>query len=219
MGGDHMVTRRTRNFKEKKTVTSFGQFVLPLTVIMAVALLFFSVRLFFFGSGGKSDYRAIESETHSASQQLEESSHSLSATISDGALEEEKIDIAAAQPVKSAKEEDQKVKAVPKTAPAKAASMPAAGGTAKKEAVKATTTDGPRWDVQIGAFTSKENASALAEKTKSQGLGSYIVTEQKSGAPLYKVRVKNPNKTRGEAAALAKRLEADGHPVFLVETK
>ena len=106
-----------------------------------------------------------------------------------------------------------------KTAPAKAASMPAAGGTAKKEAVKATTTDGPRWDVQIGAFTSKENASALAEKTKSQGLGSYIVTEQKSGAPLYKVRVKNPNKTRGEAAALAKRLEADGHPVFLVETK
>ncbi len=35
-----MVTRRTRNYKEKKPMATFGQFILPLTVIMAVALLF-----------------------------------------------------------------------------------------------------------------------------------------------------------------------------------
>jgi len=42
-----MVTRRTRSYKEKKPIATFGQFILPLTVIMAVALLFFSVKLFF----------------------------------------------------------------------------------------------------------------------------------------------------------------------------
>lgn len=42
-----MVTRKTRNCKEKRPITAFGQFILPLTAVMAVALLFLSVKLFF----------------------------------------------------------------------------------------------------------------------------------------------------------------------------
>lgn len=42
-----MVKRSTRNYKEKKHFITFGQFILPLAVIMALALLFFSVKLFF----------------------------------------------------------------------------------------------------------------------------------------------------------------------------
>ena len=42
-----MVTRKSQSRKEKRTMATFGQFILPLTVIMAFALLFFSIKLFF----------------------------------------------------------------------------------------------------------------------------------------------------------------------------
>lgn len=43
-----MMSRRERNYKGKRKIVTFGQFVLPLAVIMALALMFFSVKLFFF---------------------------------------------------------------------------------------------------------------------------------------------------------------------------
>ena len=58
-----MVTRRTRNYKEKKPMTTFGQFILPLTVIMALALLFFSVKLFFFNTDGTDEITVPREET------------------------------------------------------------------------------------------------------------------------------------------------------------
>ncbi|MEG1799116.1 MAG: hypothetical protein RR214_02950, partial [Synergistaceae bacterium] len=42
-----MVTRKSHSRKEKKAMATFGQFILPLTVVMAAALMFFSVKLFF----------------------------------------------------------------------------------------------------------------------------------------------------------------------------
>lgn len=43
-----MVTRRTRTYKERKPITAFGRMILPLAAIMALALLYLSVKLFFF---------------------------------------------------------------------------------------------------------------------------------------------------------------------------
>lgn len=39
---------RARDYKERKPITAFGQVILPLTMIMALALLYLSVKLFFF---------------------------------------------------------------------------------------------------------------------------------------------------------------------------
>ena len=61
--------RNTRNYKEKKPLITFGQFVLPLTVIMAVALLFFSVKLFFLDPGEVS--RPPEEETEQSPYKID----------------------------------------------------------------------------------------------------------------------------------------------------
>lgn len=61
--------RNTRNYKEKKPLITFGQFVLPLTVIMAIALLFFSVKLFFLDPGEVS--RPPEEETEQSPYKID----------------------------------------------------------------------------------------------------------------------------------------------------
>ena len=44
-----MVTRRTRNFKEKSTASNIlGRLIMPVAVVMALALFYFSIKLFFF---------------------------------------------------------------------------------------------------------------------------------------------------------------------------
>lgn len=44
----HSRRTRSRDYKEKKGLTLFGRLILPLTLIMALALLYLSVKLFFF---------------------------------------------------------------------------------------------------------------------------------------------------------------------------
>ena len=214
-----MVTRRTRNYKEKKPMTTFGQFILPLTVIMAVALLFFSVKLFFFNSNETEDIIFTQEETVKPAP-TNPVPDEKPAEIPSGTQAVKKVEIKPAQPV------DGKTEGIRKESTAAAAKAPAKPSAAVKEtAVKAETPKQttakavPRWDIQIGAFSSKENALQLVEKAKTQGHATYLVEEKKDGAPFYKVRVKNPKMDRDEAVALSKILEKEGYPYFLVEIK
>lgn len=212
-----MVTRRTRNYKEKKPMATFGQFILPLTVIMAVALLFFSVKLFFFSPNGSDDI--VFSNQEPVVQESVQSKPEVKVTNQDpaGPAAVKKVEIKQAQPVDVIKEELQK-KAPAETVSAKAKPSAAAKETTQQsQKVQPATVKVPRWDVQIGAFSSKENALQLIEKVKEKGYTAYLTEGIDEGTPFYKVRVKNPKAGKDEAEALSKKLEKDGYPFFLVE--
>ncbi|MDY9921973.1 MAG: SPOR domain-containing protein [Synergistota bacterium] len=216
-----MITRRTRNYKEKKPMATFGQFILPLTVIMAAALLFFSVKLFFFNSSETDDVVFNEQETAKQESVQPTQKEDLPAQVPLDPAGQKKVSIKPAQPVDVNKEDQQK-KASTETAQVKAAAKPAAAPketTAQIEKVQPASVKEPRWDVQIGAFASKENALQLIQDVKAKGYTAYMTEDKKDGAPFYKVRVKNPKTGREEGAALSKKLEQDGYPFFLVEIK
>jgi cell division septation protein DedD len=214
-----MVTRRTRNYKEKKPMATFGQFILPLTVIMAVALLFFSVKLFFFSPNGSDDI--VFSKQEPVVQESVQSKPEVKVTNQDpdGPAAVKKVEIKQAQPVDVIKEELQK-KAQAQTVSAKATAKPSAAAkeiTQQSQKVQPASVKAPRWDVQIGAFSSKENALQLIEKVSEKGYTAYLTEGIDQGTPFYKVRVKNPKTGKDEAEALSKKLEKDGYPFFLVE--
>ncbi len=216
-----MVTRRTRNYKEKKPMTTFGQFILPLTVIMAVALLFFSVKLFFFNANDPDDIVLPANDSSKSGAFRTVPAEDKQEPALPARTAEKRVDIKPAQPAAATDKETQK---------AGTAKSPSAGQANPVAAVKETTAgaektqpapikEGPRWDVQIGAFTSKDNALQLMEKARGQGHSVYLSEEKRDGSIFYKVRVRSPGSGRDEAAALSKKLESEGYPIFLVEVR
>ena len=218
-----MVTRKTRNYKEKKTMTTFGQFILPLTVIMAVALLFFSVKLFFFNSNNIDDIVLNEQVVTKNETVLVASEEKAADEPVPDTSVKKKIDIKPAQPVEVKKEAPKKENITTALPSLKTPVKPSE--TAKVTVVKvekpqeASVQKTARWDIQIGAFTSKEYALQLIETEKAKGYSVYLVEGIKDGSPFYKVRVKNPKTGKEAAVALSKKLEDEGQPVFLVEIK
>lgn len=214
-----MVTRRTRNYKEKKPMATFGQFILPLTVIMAVALLFFSVKLFFFNPNGSDDIVFGKQEPVIQGSVQPKPEVKVANQDPAGPASGKKVEIIPAQPVDVKKEELQKNPPAD-TVSAKTTAKPAAAAketTQQSQKVQPAAVQAPRWDVQIGAFSSKENALQLIEKVKEKGYTAYLTEGNDQGTPFYKVRVKNPKTGKDEAEALSKKLEKDGYPFFLVE--
>lgn len=218
-----MVTRKTRNYKEKKTMTTFGQFILPLTVIMAVALLFFSVKLFFFNSNDIDDIVLNERVINKNKTVPVVSVEKVADEPARVPPVKKKVNLKPALPVDVKKEAPLKENITAAHSSLKAPVKPS-------EAVKETVVEAEklqetsvkkaaRWDVQIGAFTSKEYALQLIEKAKAKSYSVYLVEEKKDGSFFYKVRVKNPKTGKDEAIALSKKLEEEGQPVFLVEIK
>lgn len=219
-----MVTRRTRNYKEKKPMTTFGQFILPLTLIMAIALLFFSVKLFFFDSKDVPFYQEVKTKVETEKELQDEvktSELKIVQPVEISDIEETEIpmpiakpmsennNISAAQPVKSKNvntNETTKSNLVVKE-------------PVKKESLKKVTDNGNilRWDVQIGAFSNKDYATDLIKNTRDKGYEVYISEIIRDGAPFYRVRVKNPKTSREDALSLSNKLQQQEYPTFLVE--
>ncbi len=77
------------------------------------------------------------------------------------------------------------------------------------EAASATSTTG-MWAVQIGSFSSQENAENLAADLRRQGFAAFLSQHSGSSGQLHRVRV-GPQRDREEAEAMAARLSAAGH--------
>lgn len=65
------------------------------------------------------------------------------------------------------------------------------------------------WAVQVGSFTSKENADRLSETLKEGGYRAFVTRATDQGKTFYRVRV-GPEQQRARAEALAQRLQKDG---------
>ncbi len=89
------------------------------------------------------------------------------------------------------------------------AEKPPASNT--KEAAASTGPADPlsAWAVQVGSFTSQDNAERLRDALKASGYRAFVTRVSDNGRTLYRVRV-GPERERERAEALAERLKKDG---------
>ena len=68
----------------------------------------------------------------------------------------------------------------------------------------------PGWAVQLGSFSSRDNAQQLADRVGDSGFPVFLSSVDRSGKKLYRVRV-GPLKSRPQAEELAGRLSRAGY--------
>jgi DedD protein len=66
------------------------------------------------------------------------------------------------------------------------------------------------WAVQLGSFSSQENAERLAADLRKQGYAAFLSQRETGDGALQRVRV-GPQKDRGAAEAVAAQLAKGGH--------
>ena len=214
---------RARDYKDKKPLTAFGRLILPLTLVMALALLYLSVKLFFFAPDKfvkeqspldihKDEFLAMpDGKQPPAGGFTEEMEDEV--TITPQKKEPQK------EPPKRAVQPQEAVKKPTPPVKTKRDDPPSGNAPAfarTKPAAKAE--GGARWDIQIGGFSAKKGAELTVRQAKEAGYSVYIVDTVLNGQPFYKVRVKGEADKKA-SAALSKRLEKAGFPVYLVEIK
>jgi DedD protein len=95
---------------------------------------------------------------------------------------------------------------VPSSAPKPAAEPK----VAKAPTVKRPASLDAGWIVQLGSFSSRQNAQGLANRVRAQGFDSYLMPVARSGKTLYRVRVGPPREGRDDAVRLAEDLRKAG---------
>ncbi len=76
--------------------------------------------------------------------------------------------------------------------------------------VKSAPVPDSGWVVQLGSFSSKQNAQRLAGEVSGRGFSAFLMPLDRAGKKLYRVRV-GPRETRAQAAELAGRLAKVGY--------
>ena len=183
-----VLSRNDKKQQERKTVVTFGQFILPLTVFVALAMLFFSVKLFFYTPLNPEESAVMEQEDKQIQQiisdksaekkekaaletadnrQITKTAHHKTASgteISDKQGTEEHVAIAAARPV----------------------SNPAAKNAVKNETVKTEKIAKP--DVK------KTNEKQVTAQSSHKRTLPAKTAEQQDKTSLKPVPVKHDNK-------------------------
>ena len=88
------------------------------------------------------------------------------------------------------------------------AAKPAANRGTTVQAATVSTTG--MFAVQLGSFSSKQNAEKLAAELRRQGFAAFLSQLDGGAGPLHRVRV-GPQKDRQAAESMAARLLAAGH--------
>lgn len=217
-----MVTRRTRNFKDKSTASNIlGRLIMPLAVVMALALFYFSIKLFFF-SPPREDERLLPSTVNPpvASEPYEpddgygdelppfDMEEPSTITPETPPVEEKPEPVQSAKPAEKPKPAVTKPAQKPEPKPKPAVTQPS----------KPAQSSGPRWDVQIGGFRARSGAELTVKQAREKGYSAYVVDEKLDGQPFYKVRVRG-HKEKKDAQALSQKLAAAGFPVYVVSVK
>jgi DedD protein len=104
-----------------------------------------------------------------------------------------------------AKEEEES-----KPVAAPASSSPETSSTPADPAASASASETGMWAVQLGSFSSEENAEALASSLRDQGYAAFLSQLQRDNGQLHRVRI-GPQKDRASAEAIAAQLAKSGH--------
>jgi DedD protein len=116
---------------------------------------------------------------------------------------------AAAMPVTQETPAPEKEKPATKVQSEQAAPAKTPGKTPDKAAVATESATG-MWAVQLGSFSSQENAERLAADLRKQGYAAFLSQLQTDSGSLHRVRI-GPQKDRDSAASVATKLGTAGH--------
>lgn len=232
-------TRKTRNYKEKSSMLAFGHMMLPLSILIAVGLLFLGIKLFF-GSTSEPDgveitpSAAVMERTDALAQQntSAEAVYGTDDNIdpvdtasvgSQQAANGEQITLASpvsptntSSGTNTSSQQTQKTQAAKPTSSTNATPARTSNNTSAAKPTAARTQQTGAFGVQIGAFTKKEGAESVVKDAARQGYKATISSAVSSGKTFYRVRVAAGN-TRGDAERLAAELEKKGFPVSIVK--
>ena len=220
-----MVTRRTRNFKEKSTASNIlGRLIMPVAVVMALALFYFSIKLFFFSPPREEQHPLPSTVNPPAVTEPYEGGDDYGdelPPIDD--MDDTSTITPETPPVEQKPEPADTVKPAEKPKPAvtKPVQKPAEKPKPKPAVTqqpKPAQSSGPRWDVQIGGFRARSGAELTVKQAREKGYSAYVVDEKLDGQPFYKVRVRG-HADKNEARALSQKLAAAGFPVYVVSVK
>jgi DedD protein len=103
---------------------------------------------------------------------------------------------------------DMLVKAAPAKAEPTTVQPPPKPQSAPAQTAAASTTG--MWAVQLGSFSSQENAERLAASLRKDGYAAFISQLKSGSQQLHRVRV-GPQKDRGSAESVAAQLQKAGH--------
>ena len=103
------------------------------------------------------------------------------------------------EPEREPPPQQQSAQQSPSPKPAEPAPEPAAGSS-----------DTGMWAVQLGSFSSKENAENLAASLRDQGYAAFLSQLESNGNELHRVRI-GPQKDRESAEAVAAQHAKGGH--------
>ena len=227
-----MVTRRTRNFKEKSTASNIlGRLIMPVAVVMALALFYFSIKLFFF-SPPREEQHPLPStvnppavtEPYEGGDDYGDELPPIDDMDDTSTITPDTSTITPETPPAEQKPEPaETVKPAEKPKPAvtKPVQKPAEKPKPKPAVTqqpKPAQSSGPRWDVQIGGFRARSGAELTVKQAREKGYSAYVVDEKLDGQPFYKVRVRG-HADKNEARALSQKLAAAGFPVYVVSVK
>lgn len=220
-----MVTRRTRNFKEKSTASNIlGRLIMPVAVVMALALFYFSIKLFFFSPPREEQHPLPSTVNPPAVTEPYEGGDDYGdelPPIDD--MDDTSTITPETPPAEQKPEPAETVKPAEKPKPAvtKPVQKPAEKPKPKPAVTqqsKPSQSSGPRWDVQIGGFRARSGAELTVKQAREKGYSAYVVDEKLDGKPFYKVRVRG-HADKNEARALSQKLAAAGFPVYVVSVK
>lgn len=220
-----MVTRRTRNFKEKSTASNIlGRLIMPVAVVMALALFYFSIKLFFFSPPREEQHPLPSTVNPPAVTEPYEGGDDYGdelPPIDD--MDDTSTITLETPPAEQKPEPAETVKPAEKPKPAvtKPVQKPAEKPKPKPAVTqqpKPAQSSGPRWDVQIGGFRARSGAELTVKQAREKGYSAYVVDEKLDGQPFYKVRVRG-HADKNEARALSQKLAAAGFPVYVVSVK
>ena len=220
-----MVTRRTRNFKEKSTASNIlGRLIMPVAVVMALALFYFSIKLFFFSPPREEQHPLPSTVNPPAVTEPYEGGDDYGdelPPIDD--MDDTSTITPETPPAEQKPEPAETVKPAekPKPAATKPVRKPAEKPKPKPavpQQPKPSQSSGPRWDVQIGGFRARSGAELTVKQAREKGYSAYVVDEKLDGQPFYKVRVRG-HADKNEARALSQKLAAAGFPVYVVSVK
>ena len=220
-----MVTRRTRNFKEKSTASNIlGRLIMPVAVVMALALFYFSIKLFFFSPPREEQHPLPSTVNPPAVTEPYDGGDDYGdelPPIDD--MDDTSTITPETPPAEQKPEPAETVKPAEKPKPAvtKPVRKPAEKPKPKPAVTqqpKPAQSSGPRWDVQIGGFRARSGAELTVKQAREKGYSAYVVDEKLDGQPFYKVRVRG-HADKNEARALSQKLAAAGFPVYVVSVK
>ncbi|MGM0563425.1 MAG: SPOR domain-containing protein [Pseudomonadota bacterium] len=96
----------------------------------------------------------------------------------------------------------------PEAPPVEPAPAPQEQSTSDPDPVPGKTDVDKGWIVQIGSFSSRDNAEGLSDQLGEAGYHSFVEASGIGSSRVYRVRI-GPSETRDQAESVRKRLQSD----------